>query len=238
LVTLAATFASTQPKGGRSLIELAGRLEHVLLGPGVTPGEVDDACAGAVEAGLAAIMVRPGVVLRAVAASDGSHVEVVAAVGGSGTVPGGARLGGARGAIAAGAGHLAVAIDPSRLRGGDLAALAGELAGICHLAHAAGVHVRAVLEAHLLDGGELAAAARLAIGAGADALQTGFGVLAHASSGQVLATRSALPPRHAAVGVIAGGAGDASAARELLERGGAWRVAVLDPASVLRGVAV
>jgi len=37
--------------------------------------------------------------------------------------------------------------------------------------------------------------------------------------------------------VIAGGAEDANAARHLLERAGADRVAVLDPAAVLQGVA-
>jgi deoxyribose-phosphate aldolase len=222
-----------------SLIELAGKLEHILLRPDITPGEVDDACAAAVEAGLAAVTVWPSAVASAVAASDGSRVEVVAAVGGpSGAALGDSELHQTRRAIAAGARHVAVAIDAARLREGDAGALAAELADTCRLAHAAGVHVRAVLQAHLLDEGGLAAAARLAAGAGADLLQTGFGVEAPASSDQVLAARRALPRRPRRVGVIAGGAEDAHAVRDLLERGGALRVAVLDPAGVLGGVAV
>jgi deoxyribose-phosphate aldolase len=95
-----------------------------------------------------------------------------------------------------------------------------------------------VLRAHLLDERELARVARLAVAAGADLLQTGFGTEGPATSDQVLATRSALPPRHAATGVIAGGAADARAVGDLLRRGGAMRVALLDPAAVLRGVPV
>lgn len=159
---------------------------------------------------------------------------MVAAIG----EPYGSAVDQARRAVGAGAGHLAVALDSGRLRDGDAAALARELADACRLAHAAGVHLRAVLQAHLLDDGELATAARLAIAAGADLLQTGFGVGAAATCGQVLTARSALPARHATVGVIAGGAEDARAARELLERGGALRVAVPDPAAVLRGAVV
>jgi deoxyribose-phosphate aldolase len=207
------------------LIELAGRLEHVLLRPGITSGEIDDACAAAVEAGLAAVTVWPSAAPRAVAASGGSRVEVVAAIG----QPHGGDLDQVRRAIGAGAGHLAVVVD---------AAPGRELADVCRLAHAAGVHVRAVLRAHLLDHGELAAAARLAIAAGADLLQTGFGIEAPATADQVLALRSVLAPRHAAVGVIAGGAAGTDAVRELLQRGGALRVAVPDPAGVLPGVVV
>jgi len=84
---------------------------------------------------------------------------------------------------------------------------------------------------------ELAEAGRLAVEAGADLLQTGFGVWGRATLEQVRAVRRALPSRHAAIGVIAGGAEDANAARHLLERAGADRVAVLDPAAVLQGVA-
>jgi len=210
----------------------------VLLRPGVTAGEVDDACAGAVEAGLAAVVVWPGAVARAAAASGGSGVTVVAAVGGpSGTSPLGTVLDEVRQAVGAGAGHLAVALDAGRVRGGGTVALAGELGAVCRLAHAAGVHVRVVLQAHLLDEGELATAARLAVEAGADLLQTGSGVEAPATAEQVRAIRRALPSRHAAVGVVAGGAEDAGALRDLLGRAGAERAAVLDPAAVLRKVA-
>lgn len=261
----------------------------MLLRPEVTPGEVDDACASAVESGLAAVTVWPGDVARAAAASDGSRVTVVAAVGGpNGTARAGATLDEARRAIRAGAGHLAVALDPRRMRGEGVAERTQELAALCHMAHAEGVHVRAVLQAHPAStpappdglagagvaaaeaagagglagvaaptsagglagagvfgpkgaaapgGVELAEAGRLAVEAGADLLQTGFGVRAPATAEQVRAVRQGLSSRHAAIGVIAGGAKDAGAARYLLERAGADRVAVLDPPAVLRGVA-
>jgi deoxyribose-phosphate aldolase len=286
-------------------------LEHVLLRPDVTPGEVDDACASAVESGLAAVTVWPGDVPRAAAASDGSRVIVVAAIGGrigtplpaatldgrGGALPTGATAGGpmgtaargavldeARHAIRAGARHLAVALDPARMLGEGAAELVLELEALCRIAHAEGVHVRAVLQAPLAPearngarvrtappgvlppgplppaprgagvaaslaggwhaeaaaspaGGGLAEAGRLAVEAGADLLQTGFGLRAQATAEQVRAVRRALPSRHAAIGVIAGGAEDAQTARHLLERAGAVRVAVLDPSAVLRGVA-
>src|SRR6266498_1537924 len=203
---------------GGPQIELADKLEHVLLRPDVTPSEVDDACASAVESGLAAVTVWPADVPR------------------------------------------------------EAAELARQLQALCRIAHAEGVHVRAVLQAPLalaahtaapqqaplapaVGGGgglawmrvgapeaspsatELAEAGRLAVEAGADLLQTGFGVWGRATLEQVRAVRRALPSRHAAIGVIAGGAEDANAARHLLERAGADRVAVLDPAAVLQGVA-
>ena len=260
----------SQPKEGRPLIELASKLEHVLLRPDVTPGEVDDACAIAVESGLAAVTVWPDEVPRAVAASDGSRVAVVAAVGGpNGTAPPTATLDQARRAIRAGAGHLATALDPDRIRGEGAVELAREFEAFCRMAHAEGVHVRAVLQVHLLPASEagspragptaarpraagpsaagpgaagpagagLAEACRLAVGAGADLLQTGFGFRVPATAEQVRAVRRALPSRHAAIGVIAGGAEGAGAVRDLLEGAGADRVAVLDPAAVLRGVA-
>ncbi len=255
----------------------------MLLRPDVTPGEVDDACASAVELGLAAVTVWPADVSRAAAASDGSRVTVVAAVGGpSGAAPDGAafdqsrgvfhesrgvfhRVGEAlhqaRGAIRAGAGHVAVALDPDRMTGGGAADLVRELEALCRMAHAEGVHVRAVLQAvpvprpEPVDGPTGAAisglggvgqprvaglpeAGRVAVEAGADLLQTGFGLRAPATAELVRAIRRALPQRQAAIGVIAAGAEDADAARHLLERAGADRVAVLDPAAVLRGVAV
>lgn len=265
----------------------------MLLRPDVTPGEVDDACASAVELGLAAVTVWPADVSRAAAASDGSRVTVVAAVGGpSGAAPNGAAPNGAapdgaafdqsrgvfhesrgvfhrvgealhqaRGAIRAGAGHVAVALDPDRMTGGAAADLVRELEALCRMAHAEGVHVRAVLQAvpvprpEPVDGptgaaisglggvgqprvAGLAEAGRVAVEAGADLLQTGFGLRAPATAELVRAIRRALPQRQAAIGVIAAGAEDADAARHLLERAGADRVAVLDPAAVLRGVAV
>jgi deoxyribose-phosphate aldolase len=264
-------------------------LEHVLLLPDVTPSEVDDACAGAVEFGLAAVTVWPGDVPRAAAATDGSPVTVVAALGGSSATGGGSSATGggsnatggpnatgpasptidqARCAIRAGAMHLAVEFDPARMLGEGAAELARELRALCRMAHAEGVHVRAVLQAPsaseagaesawaagvgpagvgpagaaarpgaVPSAARLAEAGRLAVEAGVDLLQTGFGVQAHATAEQVRAVRRALPSRHAAIGVIAGGAADADAARHLLERAGAVRVAVLDPTAVLRGVA-
>lgn len=219
----------------------------MLLRPDVTPGEVDDACASAVESGLAAVTVWPGEVPRAVSASAGSRVTVVAAVGGpNGIPPPEATLDDARRAIRAGAGHLAIALDPDRIRGESAVELAREFEALCRMAHAEGVHVRAVLQIHLLPaaeakagspGARLAEACRLAVGAGADLLQTGFGLWVPATAKQVRAVRRALPSRHAAIGVIAGGAEGAGVVRDLLDGAGADRVAVLDPAAVLRGAA-
>ena len=215
----------------------------MLLRPDVTPGEVDDACARAVESGLAAVTVWAAAAPRAIAASEGSRVAVVAALGSpSGAVvsPGPAGpldLDELRRAVRTGAKHVAVALAPARALDEHGTALARELEALCRLAHADGVHVRAVLQAHLLDGEQLAAVARLAVGAGADLLQTGFGTRATATTDQVTTIRRALPTRRDPVAVVAGGAADAGAVSSLLERAGADRVAVLDPTAVLRGVA-
>ena len=180
---------------------------------------------------------------RAIAASEGSLVAVVAALGDPSASTDAQEPAGAldldelRRAVATGARHVAVALAPARALDEHGAALARELETLCRLAHAAGVHVRAVLQAHLLDGERLGAVARLAVSAGADLLQTGFGTEAPATSDQVATIRRALPARRASIGIVAGGAADAGAVGELLARGGADRVAVLDPAAVLRGVA-
>jgi len=235
-----ATLSPPPSARERALTELADDLEHVLLRPGITPAEVDDACAAAVELGLPAVIVWPNAVGQAAAAAGGSRVAVVAAVG----APYGAsvrdtKLDEARRAITAGARHLAVAVDAGRFRGGDAGALAGELVAVCYLAHTEGVHVRAVLQAGLLNEEELVIAGRLASEAGADLLQTGFGSAgdAHATVAQVQAARRAVPPRRMTIGVVAGGALDAAAARDLLAAG-AERVAVAAPATLLGRVAV
>jgi deoxyribose-phosphate aldolase len=249
-----------------SLTELADKLEHVLLRPDLTPGEVDDACARAVESGLAAVTVWTAEAARAVAASEGSQVAVVAVLGAPPVPPGAPRapagtfestwpLGASpaspddselvrpldldelRTAVSAGAGHVAVVLAPGSSLGEDGSALASELETLCRLAHADGIHVRAVLQAHLLDDQQLGAIARLVVEAGADLVQTGFGTQAAATTDQVATIRRALPTRRVPIGVVAGGAIDASAVSDLLEHAGADRVAVLDPAAVLRGVA-
>jgi deoxyribose-phosphate aldolase len=201
----------------------------------VTPTEVDDACATAIELGFAAVVVWPNAVGRAVAAAAGSGLEVVAAVG----APTGAslrdtKIDEARRAMAVGARHLAVAVDAGRFRGGDAGVLAGEIVTLAYLAHAEGVHLRAVLAAAALTEDELVIAGRLAAESGADVLQTGFGVGERATVEQVMAARRALPPRHRDRPVIAGGAPDAGSVAALLD-GGAARVVVVDPAAVLAG---
>jgi deoxyribose-phosphate aldolase len=174
-----------------------------------------------------------------VAACAGSRVAVVAAVG----APYGAslrdtKLDEARRAMAAGAGHLAVAVDAGRFRGGDAGVLAGELVTCAYLAHAEGVHLRAVLQAALLTEDELVIAGRLAVEAGADLLQTGFGpgFGGAATVAQVRAARRGLSPRRAGVGVVAAAAGGLPAARDLLANG-AERVALAEVAAVLREAA-
>jgi deoxyribose-phosphate aldolase len=222
---------------------LADKLEHVLLRPDLTTGEVDDACARAVESGLAAVTVWTPAAARAVAASEGSRVAVVAALGAppasaEASEPAGRLdLDELRTAVSTGARHVAVALAPARALGERGSALASELETLCRLAHGEGVHVRAVLQAHLLDDQQLGAVARLAVEAGADLVQTGFGTRAAATTDQVATIRRALPTRRVPIGVVAGGAVDAGAVSELLEHAGADRVAVLDPAAVLRGVA-
>src|SRR6266508_3879139 len=206
-----ATLSPPPSARERALTELADDLEHVLLRPGITPAEVDDACAAAV---------------AAVGAPYGASVRDT-------------KLDEARRAITAGARHLAVAVDTGRFRGGDAGALAGELVAVCYLAHTEGVHVRAVLQAGLLNEEELVIAGRLASEAGADLLQTGFGSAgdAHATVAQVQAARRAVPPRRMTIGGVAGGALDAAAARDLLAAG-AERVAVAAPATLFGRVAV
>lgn len=212
------------PTPTRSRTVTAHRLEHMLLGPATTPAEVDDACAGAVEAGLAAIAVRLGWAAHALAATGGSPVRVVVAL---------ARPDDAEPAIAAGARHLAVILQAGRLLG-DGAALGAELGALAHLAHAGGVHLRAVLPLDL-DDDELAAAGRLATEAGADELQTGSGLDGVAGAGQVLAVRAAVTPRHRDRPVVAAGGPKAVTVVALLAAG-AERVALADPAAILRDV--
>jgi deoxyribose-phosphate aldolase len=221
------------PRQERVPLDQTARLEHALLGPAVTPTEVDDACASAIESGFAALIVWPNAVGRAVSAAAGTGLEVVAAVG----APVGAslrdtKIDEARRAMAAGARHLAVAVDAGRFRGGDAGVLAGEVVTLAYLAHAEGVHLRAVLAAAALTEDELVIAGRLAAESGADVLQTGFGMGEHATVEQVMAARRALPPRHRDRPVIAGGARDAGGAAALLD-GGASRVVIADPAAVL-----
>ena len=206
-----------QPTPASSPLRLAAhRLEHALAGPAPAAADVDDACAGAVEAGLAAVAVPAALATAAVRALGGSRVQVVAGIDGPE---------GAAAAIAAGAGHVALPVAAARLLA-EPAAVAAELAAVARLAHAGGVHLRAVLPAAL--GADLAGAVLLATEAGADAVQTGGAVA------EVVAARSALPRRHRERPVVAaaGPLARAGAVAELLGAG-ADLVALADPHAVL-----
>lgn len=151
---------------------MAARIEHTNLRPDATRAEVEATLADAVAFGCMAVCVHPCWVL--VLRDAGVPIVTVA----------GFPLGADRPEVKARAAALAVedgaseidmVLNLGALKSGDLAALAADVRAVRRAT--GGKTLKAILETGLLDAAQAEAAARVAVGEGADFLKTstGFG---------------------------------------------------------------
>lgn len=158
--------------------DLARFIDHTLLKPDATAGDIDALCDEAVEHGFASVVVNPAWVRRAAARVQGSSVKVASVVGfpfGASTAE--IKAMEARRAIRDGAKEIDMVINIGALRSGEYESVKADVAKVSDACHEAGAINKVIIEAALLTDEEKVIASRLASEGRADFVKTstGFG---------------------------------------------------------------
>ncbi|WP_432498049.1 deoxyribose-phosphate aldolase [Kineococcus gypseus] len=156
--------------------DVAAMIDHSLLRPELTDGEVAAGCELARRRGVVSVCVRPADVARARAALDGSSTRVGTVVGfphgGSTTAT---KLLETALALDDGAVEVDLVVDLGALRSGRDEVVGTEVERVADLTHARGGLVKVILETAHLDDGQVVRGSRLAERAGADFVKTSTG---------------------------------------------------------------
>jgi deoxyribose-phosphate aldolase len=216
---------------GFSRAAVAATIDHTLLRPDATAGDVERLCAEAKELGVFAVCVSPTLVRAAAAALGGSGIAVASVVGfPSGTHVTGVKALEAATAVADGADEIDMVIDLGVARAGRWRDVAADVAGV-RTATGPGL-LKVIIESGLWDPEALAVACHAAEAGGADFVKTSTGF--HPAGG---ATVEAVEVMAAAVGgrlgvKASGGIATAAQATALLGAG-ATRLGLSRSAAVL-----
>jgi deoxyribose-phosphate aldolase len=162
---------------------VAKLIEHTLLKPDATRGQVINACSEAVHYGFHLVMVNPANVALAAAHVHGTPVQVGTVIG----FPLGAsltvtKLFEADQALRQGAHELDIVMNIGALKSGDRLLVKTEIRSLTDLAHRHGALLKVILENALLSQEEKILACALAADAGVDFVKTSSGL---AESGAV-----------------------------------------------------
>jgi deoxyribose-phosphate aldolase len=159
-------------------VAIARYIDHTLLKPDATQGQIEQLCHEAREYHFASVCVNPGWVRLCARLLHDTPVRVGTVIG----FPLGANLPQvkayeARQAIQDGAAELDMVINLGALKGHDYELVKSDIAAVVDAAHTAGAIVKVIIEAALLEDGEKIIACQLAQEAGADFVKTstGFG---------------------------------------------------------------
>ena len=189
--------------------EFAARIDHTVLGPETTPGDVEAVFEAAADHGMNAC-IPPCYVAEAVEAV--SDVSVVTVCGfPHGQEAPGTKEDEAERAWSDGADEIDVVLNVGRLRSGETEAVRGELERVVA---AVPVPVKVIVEAPLLSEGELRTACELAVDADADYVKTATGFSQGGAAVADVEVMSEYLPVKAS-----GGVGSFEAAVEMLEAG-------------------
>ena len=142
---------------------LAEYIDHTLLKPDASPGDIDRLCDEAVEFGFAAVCINPAWVSRASRRLRGSGVTVASVVG----FPLGAntpeiKAMEARKALRDGAREIDMVINIGALKGGENDLVRKDIAGVSDACREVGAINKVIIEAALLSDEEKVVACRLA----------------------------------------------------------------------------
>lgn len=160
------------------IAQIAGLIDHTLLKPEATQGDVRRVCEEALEYGFASVCVNPSNVAMASEFLRGSKVRVCTVAG----FPLGATLPKvkvyeAQQAMALGAHEIDMVINIGALKSGDYGSVEDDVRGVVDACHGAGAICKVILECALLTKDEKVRACHAAKRAGADFVKTstGFG---------------------------------------------------------------
>lgn len=158
--------------------EIAARIDHTLLKPDATLGQVTKICSEALQHHFASVCVNPFYVEEVHARLKGSDVKTCAVIG----FPLGAsraadKVSEARGVIADGAQEVDMVINIGALKDGKDDLVRNDIAGVAEACHEGGAILKVILETGLLTQEEKERACRLCVEAKADFVKTstGFG---------------------------------------------------------------
>jgi deoxyribose-phosphate aldolase len=157
---------------------LAKLIDHTILKPEATRGDILRVCAEARRYGFASVCVNPYWAPLAARELAGSPVKVCTVVGFPlGATSTDSKVAETAAALRDGAREIDMVINVGALRSGETDAVKADIARVVEASHAAGAIVKVILENALLDDGQKAAACLLAADAGADFVKTstGFG---------------------------------------------------------------
>jgi deoxyribose-phosphate aldolase len=155
---------------------LAQAIDHSLLQPNLTLGEVDLGCEVAAHFATAAVCCRPADVARCRDNLAGTGVRLSTVIG----FPHGSHLTATKvfeseRAIDDGATELDMVLNIAHLRSGDAGFVEADIAAVCDAARARGALVKVIFENHFLSDEEKVAACRLSESAGAAYVKTSTG---------------------------------------------------------------
>ena len=157
---------------------VAGVIDHTLLKPEATRGEIEKLCREAAEFHFATVCVNPTWVAHAARLLRGSGVGVCSVVGFPlGATTGDVKQYEARRAIYDGATEIDMVINVGALRSGDLRTVERDIEAVVEPCRQCGVTSKVIIEAALLTDEEKVTACTLSKAAGADFVKTstGFG---------------------------------------------------------------
>jgi len=207
----------------------AATIDHTMLKPDATGGEIARLCAEAKEFRFAAVCINPWHVTNAARLLSGSGV-VVAAVAGFplGATTTTAKVFEAGEAVQNGAGEIDMVINIAALKEGLLSFVSEEIALIRQVT--TGAILKVILETALLEKEEKRIAAKIAVESGADMLKTSTGFFGGATEDDVRLLAEAAP----GFGIKAsGGIRDARFALRLLAVG-ATRLGTSSAVQIIR----
>jgi deoxyribose-phosphate aldolase len=156
--------------------EVARWIDHTLLRPDATAGDIRKICAEARHYGFASVCVNPYWVPLVAVELAGSPVKVCTVVGfplGAGATE--IKVAETKAVVRAGAQEIDMVLNIGELRGGNHDAVRGDIEAVVEAAHAGGAIVKVILETGLLDDDQKTIGCTLAKLAGAEFVKTSTG---------------------------------------------------------------
>ena len=198
---------------------IARYIDHTLLKPAATPGQVAQLCAEARQHNFASVCVNPSFVLLCAEALANSQVAVCTVAGFPlGATTTATKTAEASEAIAAGALEVDMVIAVGRLVAGEYDYVLRDIAAVVDACHSRGALCKVIIETALLNDEQKVVACLLAVRANADFVKTSTGFsTGGATAADIALMRRAVGPT---VGVKAsGGVRDLAGARALIAAG-------------------
>ncbi len=194
-------------------------IDHTILKPEATPGQIEQLCREALQYGFAAVCVQPSYVAQAAALLRGTEVKVASVI----AFPQGATLTSIKHyeavqVISLGAQEVDMVQNVGALKAGNRDLVQTDIAAVVEAAHANGAIVKVIMENALLTHDEKVLACELALAAGADFVKTSTGFSSGGATAEDVALMRSIVGERAGV-KAAGGIRTATDALKMMAAG-------------------